>query len=263
MAGRSGGDLERGADQPRGIFGLRVAQDIFDRPLLYNLAVLHDNNAVTEGANDLEVVRNEQVAQPLLALQFPQQLDDLGLHGKVERRGWLVEQDEFWLHRDGAGDGDALALAAGKLMRKTAEDVVWHAGIAQRLPHAIEPLPAVAAQIVDDQAFLDDLPHRHARIERGERILENDLHAAAQWPHLLPIALVDAFAVETDDAALVRDEADQRLPESGFARAGLADKAERFVLVQFEAQIVDLLELEEIRLEEGAALQREADPDVL
>ena len=82
--------------------------------------MLHDHDAVAEGADDLEVVGDEQVAEALLVLQLAQELDDLRLHREVERRRRLVEQDEFGLERDGAGDGDALALAAGELVRESA-----------------------------------------------------------------------------------------------------------------------------------------------
>ena len=71
---------------------------------------------------------------------------------------------------------------------------------------------------------------RHARIERGEGVLEDDLHARAQRPHLRAALVVDRLAVEEDFAALVSlIEPDQRLAEGGLARAGLADEAERLV----------------------------------
>jgi hypothetical protein len=50
-------------------------------------------------------------------LQVAQQIDDLRLHAHVERRGRLVQHDELRLQHHGAGDRDALALAAGEFMR--------------------------------------------------------------------------------------------------------------------------------------------------
>jgi hypothetical protein len=50
-------------------------------------------------------------------LQVAQQVDHLRLHAHVERRGRLVQHDEFRLQHHGAGDGDALALAAGEFVR--------------------------------------------------------------------------------------------------------------------------------------------------
>ncbi len=65
------------------------------------------------------------------------------------------------------------------------------------------------------------------------------------------------FAVEEDLAALIADEADEGLPEGGLARAGFADETERLVPLQLEVEVVDGDELEEVRLEQAAALQRE------
>jgi hypothetical protein len=50
-------------------------------------------------------------------LQVAQQVDDLRLYRHVERAGWLVQHHEFRLQHHGAGNRDALALAAGKLVR--------------------------------------------------------------------------------------------------------------------------------------------------
>ena len=60
---------------------------------------------------------NEQVRQPEVALQVLHQVDDLRLDADVERADGLVADDEFRVHGQGAGDADALALAAGELVR--------------------------------------------------------------------------------------------------------------------------------------------------
>ena len=57
------------------------------------------------------------IGEAVRLLQVAQQVDDLLLHGAVERRGRLVEDDELRVQDHGAGDGDALALAAGEFMR--------------------------------------------------------------------------------------------------------------------------------------------------
>ncbi len=56
--------------------------------------------------------------RPLLPAQPLEQVEDFRLHRNVERRGRLVEQQQFWLKHQGARDRHALALAAGELMRK-------------------------------------------------------------------------------------------------------------------------------------------------
>ena len=57
------------------------------------------------------------MAMPQLALQRLQQLEDLRLDGDVERGGGLVGDQQVGLVGERHGDHDALALAAGELVR--------------------------------------------------------------------------------------------------------------------------------------------------
>src|SRR4051812_30554976 len=51
-------------------------------------------------------------------LPYPQeQVQDLRLHGDVERGGGLVEEQDLRLDDEGTGDRDPLALSSGKLVR--------------------------------------------------------------------------------------------------------------------------------------------------
>ena len=71
--------------------------------------------------NDGQVVGDEQIGQTVLRLQILQQVHDLRLYRHIERGDWLVANDQLRINRQGAGDADALALAAGKLVRKAAQ----------------------------------------------------------------------------------------------------------------------------------------------
>src|SRR3546814_12543424 len=88
----------------------------------------------------------------------------------------------------------------------------------QRLARA-----GAAAQIVDLQALGDDLADREARAERTVRVLEDDLHGAAQRPQVLVAEALDRLAVEAD-GALGGQQAAQRA-----AQRGPASSAERRV----------------------------------
>ncbi len=66
-----------------------------------------------------QVVCDEQVRQVELRLQILEQVDDLGLDRHVERRHRFVADDQLGPQRERAGDPDALALAAGELVRIT------------------------------------------------------------------------------------------------------------------------------------------------
>ena len=70
-------------------------------------------------AHDRQVVRDEHVREAELVLQVLEQVDDAGLDRHVERGHRLVEHDAARVERERAGDADALALAAGELVRDT------------------------------------------------------------------------------------------------------------------------------------------------
>ena len=64
-----------------------------------------------------QIMGDKQIGEIVLALQVDQQIDHLGLDRDVKRRDRLVAHDQAWSERQCTGDTDALALAAGKLMR--------------------------------------------------------------------------------------------------------------------------------------------------
>ena len=62
-------------------------------------------------------MRDEQVGETELLLQIEQHVQDLDLDRDVERRNRLVGDDELGIHRQRAGNADALALSARELVR--------------------------------------------------------------------------------------------------------------------------------------------------
>ncbi len=98
-------------------------------------------------------------------LQVAQQVDDLRLHRHVEGRGRLVQHHEARLQHHGAGDGDALALAAGELVGIPICVFREKTDLFQQFRDAVAPLRAVATDVLGDHALLDDGIHRHSRIE--------------------------------------------------------------------------------------------------
>jgi hypothetical protein len=84
-------------------------------------AVLDDASALENGygirelADQRKVVGDEQVRQPQLVLQAEEQVDEAGLHGDVQRRGRLVQDDDVRPQHQRPGDRDPLALTARQL----------------------------------------------------------------------------------------------------------------------------------------------------
>ena len=127
-----------------------------------------------------------RMAVPRSAHRFAHQLDDLRLHGHVERGGRLVGDQEIRPAGERDGDHHALPHAAGKLVR-----VILHpplgcgdADARQRLDRQLVGFPPVLALVQHEH--LGDLPaDRRDRIERRHRLLEDHGDAIAAQRALL------------------------------------------------------------------------------
>ncbi len=84
---------------------------------LDELAEIHHRDAVADVLHHGEIVRDEQIGQPEALLQVLQEVDDLRLDRDIERRDRLVAHDQVGIGSERPRNADALALAAGKLVR--------------------------------------------------------------------------------------------------------------------------------------------------
>src|SRR5439155_1425620 len=91
---------------------------------------------------------------------------------------------------------------------------------------------------VDGQRLGDDASHAHARIQRGERILEDDLHPLARRPESRRRQRDEVVALEADAAGRWLDEPQDQSARGRFATAGLADEAEHLTALDREADTV-------------------------
>jgi hypothetical protein len=76
-------------------------------------------------------MRDEEVGEAEFALQIAEEVDDLRADADVEGGDGLVEDEELGAEGEGAGDVDALALAAGEFVRITGHGGVVEADLAQ------------------------------------------------------------------------------------------------------------------------------------
>ena len=75
-------------------------------------AEIHHRNRRADEFHDTQVVADEQVGQPQVALEVGEQVEDLRLDRDVERRDRLVRNQHRWIERQCARDAEALSLAA-------------------------------------------------------------------------------------------------------------------------------------------------------
>ena len=105
------------------------------------------------------------------------EVHDLCLDRDVERRDRLVEHDHLRVERECARDADSLSLPARELVGKAVSVLGTQADGPKKLLHPPSALGATV-ELVDPQRLGDDLAHRHPRVQRRVRILEDDLDIA-------------------------------------------------------------------------------------
>ncbi len=94
-----------------------AAYSTLARRHLAQLAEVHHGDPIADVLDDGQVVGDEQQRQTVAGLEILEQVEHLGLHADVERRHRLVADHQARIEDERAGDGDALALSAGELVR--------------------------------------------------------------------------------------------------------------------------------------------------
>src|SRR5262249_28449185 len=173
--------------------------------------------------------------------------------------GRLVEDDNLRAEDDCAGDGDALALTAGELVRVAVAAGRIELHLCERLARPSVAFGRGETRRMDEQALADDLADGHARRERAKRILEDDLKLATDSTKGSPFEATDIVAGAADRAFAV-NQAEERAAERRFAGARLADDADGLSALQGEVDAVDGAEQERCAAEEPAT-QHETDAD--
>ena len=173
--------------------------------------------------DDGQVVADEEIGEAELAPQLGQKVEDLRLHRDVERAGRLVAHDDARAQHEGAGDGDALALAARQLGRQA----LAHLGATGRPAPASRRRACAISLRVDvalgTERHGDDVAHARQRVERGEGILE---HRLDQPRAGAAIHVDDALALDRDVAGGRREQAQDQAGEGGLAAARFAHDAQ-------------------------------------
>ena len=104
-----------------GVDFARALADFAPGSGFYDAAALHDRDSVAEVTDERHGVGDEEAGEAVAGLEVAEEVDDLRADGDVEGADRFVEDEEFGAEGEGAGNVDALALAAGELVRVAAE----------------------------------------------------------------------------------------------------------------------------------------------
>src|SRR3954452_23064903 len=161
----------------------RRREDLAGVVELDQLAEIHEGGLVGDARRLLHVVGDD--SDRVILGQLLDQLLDLGGRDRVERRTGFVEQDHLGPHRDGAGDAEALLLAAGERQAGGVElvlDLVPQRAAAQRLLDAVVHL-GLRDLLIEADAEGDVLVDGH---RERRRLLEHHADAGAQQVEVEP-----------------------------------------------------------------------------
>ena len=121
-----------GGEQGFGVGRLRGVEDAAGQAHFDYFSGFEDDDAVRQRADHREVVADEQIGDAVTGLQGAQQVEDFRLDRDVQGAGGFVKDEDFGLQDEGAGDGDALALAAAEFMRVAGSGVGRQADLGKR-----------------------------------------------------------------------------------------------------------------------------------
>ena len=142
-----------------------------------------------------------------------------------------------------AGDPDPLPLAAGELVRIAVDVLGVQPDQVEQLLHPPPPAALGHDVGVDLERLADDVADGLPRVQRGVRILEDDLDVATQLAHRGTLLGVDVDSVEGQLAAGRLLQPHQHPAEGRLAAAGLAHDAQGLALVELEGDPVDRLDM--------------------
>ena len=200
----------------------RAREEIRRRRFLDEAAEIHHRHPVTKRPHHRQIMRDEEEGEAQARAQFQHQVQHLGLDIHVKGGDRLIGHDQRRIERQCAGNGNALALAAGEFMRKAASPGRVEAHHVEQSGHAFFR----RGMAMHPQRLGQDLPHPHARIERGEGVLKHHLQPWPQRAQRLAPQRGDVLTLKADIASIGGMQPGDQPGQGGFAAAAFADNAQ-------------------------------------
>src|SRR5712691_11769394 len=163
----------------------------------HDFSKVHDRDVIREVAHEGQVVRDEEVREPEVALEILEEVHDLRLHRDVKGGCRLVEDEEARLDREGAGDRDALALPPAQLVRIPLCDFRMETNAGEEFVDVRLRLHLRHLEM-DPQRLRDGGAGPHPRIQGAHRVLEDRLEPQAGGAKRLATKRGQVLVIEPD-----------------------------------------------------------------
>src|SRR5215469_5601884 len=142
---------------------LWIGVDLGHRSVLDDSPLLHYRDAIAYLRRDTQVVGDEQHRQVQPLPDFVEELQHLRLHRNIERGNRFVSDEQVGFDSQRASDADALALAAGELMRVAIDGTGIEAYQLEQSAGGVER--CVSARAIVHRTFDDRIADRATRVE--------------------------------------------------------------------------------------------------
>ncbi len=161
----------------------------------------------------------------------------MGLNRNIQGGDGLIRHNKTGVHRQGPGNSNPLPLTTAKLVGKAFPVHPGQAYLFQQFVNPLGELPAFHP--LDLQGQTNDLFHRLPGIQRGEGVLENNLHPPPELQKLITAEVVDLFAVKIDLPSRGFIKPKNSPAQSGFPATAFPDKAHGFTFIDGKRDPVD------------------------
>ena len=146
---------------------------------------IHHHHFIGDVFHHGKIVADEEIGEVVLLLEVGEEIEDLRLNGNIKGRYRFIEDENFRIEHESPGNGNALALAAGKhvgvaVVMFRPETHACHHGAGFFLALGFWRLG------IHQQGLLENGADFLARVERAVGILKNDLHFGTQGPQGFP-----------------------------------------------------------------------------
>src|ERR1700694_3167251 len=172
-------ELVRLTDEAQHELGLRRLEHTLCAIDRLDPSRVHDRDPVGYRERLILIVRDENGRDVQPALEVAELDLHLVTQRLIERREGLIEKQNRWFQNQGAGDRNALLLAAGQLGRQTLAQP-GHLDHFQRLVH--DPPDVGFGYTAHAKAEGNVLPHGHMRKQRI--VLEDEAHVSPMRRHV-------------------------------------------------------------------------------
>ena len=132
--------------------------------ILHHCAQIHYRDPVAQVLYHAQVVADEQVGDVVFRLHFLQQIHHLRLYADIQRADRFVTHNQRWAQGNGARNGNALPLTAGKLVRIAQHLFLGQTDFMQQLYHRFLALRLRLVQVLNLHPLADLCLHVHAGV---------------------------------------------------------------------------------------------------